>query len=154
MASNTDKTLASLSLFSGIGGAFASFTRAQAKRRLGKVNERLAEQQARDVLRRGSELVGISEARTKKTIGSQRAAFAAQGVSVNTGSARDVQADTATVGIMDALAIKNNALREAFGFKVQAINEATQGDLAYYAGITKSFDTLLTSGVKSVGFLK
>jgi len=152
MASSADKSLAGLSLFQGLSGAFATFEQAKAKKTLSEVNQRLAEAKARDALRRGNELVGINNDKVKKTIGSQRASFAAQGVRVDAGSARNVQSDTAITGALDALAIKNSALREAFGFKIQAINAQAQGDLALLAGVTKSFDTLLTGGIQAAAF--
>jgi len=154
MPSISDKSLATLSLFSGVSGAFASFEQAKARRRLFETNKRIAEQKARDAIKRGDELVGLTRSSVKKTIGAQRASFGAQGVRVDAGSAANVQADTLIVGALDERAIRNNALREAFGFKLQTINEQAQGDLAYLAGITKSFDTLLTGGLTATKFFK
>lgn len=53
-------------------------------------------------------------------VGQQRAAAAANNIDVNFGSARDVQADATELGEYDALTIRTNAAREAWGFNVQA----------------------------------
>lgn len=58
--------------------------------------------------------------RTGQAVGTQRAAQAANGIDVNTGSAAQLQDDTSMIGELDALTIQNNAAREAYGYRVQA----------------------------------
>jgi hypothetical protein len=65
------------------------------------------------------------------TIGAQRAGFAAGNIDVAFGSAADVQADAAYLGELDALTIRTNAAREAWGFQVQS------EDLRRQAAITR-----------------
>lgn len=153
MASKVDKRLASLSLFSGISGAFSTFQQSKAQRGLGETNARLAEFRAEDALRRGDERIGIARGRARRTKGAQRAGFAGQGVRVDVGSAADIAAETETISAFDEMTLRNNALRESFGFKVEAINASAQADLAYLAGITKSVDTLLTGAIGAAKFL-
>ncbi len=61
--------------------------------------------------------------KTKQAIGTQRTALAANGVDVNSGSASQLQDDTAMLGELDALTIQNNAAREAYGYRVQATQD-------------------------------
>lgn len=63
--------------------------------------------------------------RVAPLISSQRASYAAQGVEVNSGSAQQVQESTHKEAIDDALMIRNNAWRKAFGYEFDAINERT-----------------------------
>ncbi len=154
MATTADKRLAGLSIFSGVTGAFSRFQQAKAQRGLGEVNARLAEFRAEDALRRGDERIGIARGRARRVKGAQRVSFAGQGVRVGVGSAADVAAETEAISAVDEMTIRNNALRESFGFKVEAINASAQADLAYLAGITKSFDTLLTGAIGAAKFLK
>ncbi len=149
----TGTQLAGLSIFSGLSGAFSTFQQAKAQRGLGKTNARLAEFRAEDALKRGSERIGIARGRARRVRGAQRAGFAGQGVRVDVGSAADIAAETEAISAVDEMTIRNNALRESFGFKVEAINASAQADLAYLAGITKSVGTLLTGGVKAAAFL-
>lgn len=61
--------------------------------------------------------------RTKQAIGTQRTAFAGNGIDVNSGSAAQLQDETAMLGELDALTIQNNAAREAFGYRVQSAQD-------------------------------
>lgn len=58
--------------------------------------------------------------RTGQAVGTQRTAQAGNGIDVNSGSAAQLQDDTAMIGELDALTIQNNAAREAYGYRVQA----------------------------------
>ncbi len=97
-------------------------------------NARLMDLQATDATARGQLEEQRQRLSTRQNIGASRAALAAQGVDVSSGSAADVQASEAGVGEMDALTIRNNAAREAWGYKVGAINERQQGTLAAAEG--------------------
>ena len=121
-------------------------------------NAALSDKQAQDAIERGQ----IEEARqrlvTRQTIGATRAAQAAQGVDVGSGSAVDVQASEAGLGELDALMIRNNAAREAYGFKVQAIQERQHAKIARVAGAgaaagyaAGSYGTLLTGAANTYG---
>ena len=134
-----------------VTGAYSSWQQGKAQRYISNANARISEMQARDALKRGHEAEGISRQKTKKLIGSQRAALAAQGIRVDAGSALDVQQESADIGELDALTIKNNAAREAFGFMQEASNSSMQGRLAYQAGVNKSMDTLLSGGIRAMG---
>jgi hypothetical protein len=82
-------------------------------------NAQVADLQAADALTRGA----IEESRFREgvrvMIGSQRAGIAGGNIDVGFGSALDVQADAAYLGELDALTIRTNAAREAWGYQVQ-----------------------------------
>jgi|GEM_PF-3347557 hypothetical protein len=86
-------------------------------------NARMYEAQSRDAIRRGYEEEQVFRQGTQKLLGSQRTGFAGQGVDVTSGSALDVQMDTAYQSELDALTIRLNANREAWGFTTKATNE-------------------------------
>lgn len=126
--------------------------------RLAEWNANIAEQAAKDAISRGDIEAGRVRSGTRQTVGSQRAALAAQGIDVNTGSAADVQSDTARIGALDELTARNNAAREAWGYKVQAWNERTQGQLAKLGSKNaakalrqQSWGTVLTGAVQAYG---
>jgi len=91
-------------------------------------NARMKEAQGRDAIRRGVETEGLYRTGVRQLIGEQRASYGAQGVEVNDveGSAGQVQLDTAYQGEIDALTIRVNASREAWGYQVEAENERMQ----------------------------
>lgn len=85
-------------------------------------NATIAEMQAKDATERGSEAERNERLRTQKLMGDQRAAFAANNVLLDTGTASEFLSDTAALGELDALAVRRNAAREAFGFRAQKTN--------------------------------
>jgi hypothetical protein len=80
-------------------------------------------------------------------IGTQRAGFAGQNVDVGQGSPTDVQGDAAYLGELDALKIRNNAAREAWGYRVQAQNARMGGQNAQTASQYGAAATLIGGGI-------
>lgn len=131
------------------GGAVMSATSSKAsgkaQQRMNEYNARIADGQSQDVIERGR----VEEQRHRKTvralIGSQRAAFAASGVDVNSGDAAQVQVDTAQMGELDALTIRANAAREAWGYKVQAGDSRARGAYARAEGNQQALGTIVSA---------
>jgi hypothetical protein len=101
---------------------------------LGDYNAAVAELQATDAIDRGAEEESRFRSQVRGMIGQQRTEFAANNVDVNFGSAVDVQADTAFLGELDALTIRTNAAREAWGYKVQAEDTRRQAAITRKEG--------------------
>lgn len=123
--------------------AGASHAAGRYNRNVANQNAAIAELQARDALQRGAEEEGMLRERIRGALGTARVAFAGQGVDVAVGSAVDVQASIADAGERDALTIRNNAAREAWGYRVQAVNQRNQGKLAQFKGNVDTFNTIL-----------
>lgn len=102
---------------------------AQYQAAVARNNQRVAEWQARDAEDRGRVAEQNQRFKTSGVIGAQRAAAGASGVEVNTGSAADLTADTAALGELDALTIRSNAGREAWGHRVNADNYAANAEM-------------------------
>jgi len=101
---------------------------------LADFNAQVAELQGKDALDRGAEEESRFRSVVKGAIGAQRAGFAAANIDVGFGSAVDVQADAAMLGELDALTIRTNAAREAWGYKVTAIDLRKRGEIARKEG--------------------
>jgi hypothetical protein len=133
-----------------IGGtALSSFSNMKAGREQQKMFERnagFAEWQAADATTRGK----INEKRqrqaTEGVIGAQRTSLATQNVDVNAGSSLDVQADAAYLGELDALTIRSNAAKEAYGFKVQAEDYRLRGKYAKQEGDMRAVQSIIGGG--------
>jgi hypothetical protein len=82
-------------------------------------NAKVADLQAADAVTRGAMEESRFREGVRTMIGKQRAGIAGGNIDVNTGSAVDVQADTANLGELDALTIRTNAARQAWGYQVQ-----------------------------------
>jgi hypothetical protein len=103
-----------------------------------------AEYQAVDAIERGELAEKQSRLATQKLIGQQKAAIAGSGFTLDAdSSAGDVIADTAALGEEDVYAIRSNAAREAWSFRVQGTNALAQGQLAVAEGRSKAAGSLL-----------
>jgi hypothetical protein len=114
----------------GLAQQDASESQAQ----LAEYNAAVAEVQARDAVARGAEHESKFRSGVRGIIGTQRAGIAAGNIDVGFGSAVDVQADSAFMGELDALTIRTNAAREAWGFKVQGEDLRRQAEIDRKAG--------------------
>ncbi|WP_332774437.1 hypothetical protein [Pseudomonas sp. ESBL1] len=111
-------------------------------------NAAFAGEAANDAIKRGEFEADQSRIDTRNMIGAQRAGFAANGVDVNSGSAADIQDDTAALGELDALTIKNNAAREAWGYRTQQQQNVLAANTARQSGRAGMFGSLLTAGAQ------
>jgi hypothetical protein len=118
-------------------------------------NALFAEQQAEDALMRGKEAVSRHRMDVRRFAGSQRARLAAQGIDIGVGTAADILGETSYFGELDAITLKNNALREAWGYRAQATNYRNQGGFAGLSARTQAaslrnqgWSALLTGGAQ------
>jgi hypothetical protein len=130
-----------------IGGALikgqSQLQQGQAASYAASYNQQTAQLQADDAIARGVEderrfRVGVSQ-----LIGQQRAGFSGQGVDINSGTPLAVQQDAARQGELDALTIRNDAFREALGYKIQAENFSMQSKAADKQGKAGFLGTIL-----------
>jgi hypothetical protein len=154
----SENVMAFSSLLGATTEGIGAFKGADALRLQGKfANEqaefeaRMAELQAQDAERRGAQAAQGVQSKARRIIGSQRAALAAQGVDVSSGSAVDVQADTAYQASLDAEQIKGNAWREAFGIRTNAQQGLFRGKMTQLAAENQAAATVLTGSLRMAG---
>jgi hypothetical protein len=140
------------SIQSSISQAQAIRMQGREQERISKLNERIANLRARDATSRGEEEVRNAKTRAKQFIGSQRAHLAAQGIDVGVGSAIDVQVDTELKSEQEVQTIRNNAWREAWGYKIEAVNASAQGAYASMAAKNQARNTLITGGYQAAAY--
>lgn len=102
---------------------------AESQAQLADYNAGVAELQAQDAVARGAQDESRFRQGIRQVIGSQRAGLAAGNVDVGFGSSVDVQADAAFLGELDALTIRTNATREAWGYKVTAEDSRRRAEI-------------------------
>lgn len=108
-------------------------------------NAKFAGQNADDAIARGDIVSQDLRNQTKRLIGSQRAAMAAQGIDIESGSALQIQADTKYMSELDVAKIKANAIREAYGYKMEAQVNKEQAGWALKGAQTNAQNTLIAS---------
>lgn len=123
--------------------AYAQNQAGKAQQDLADRNAKMIDAQADDAIVRGNEEANLVRRGAKRLRGQQRAAFATQGVDVNTGTSLDLQEETTTLGEMDAATVRKNAWREAWGLKGRASNERLAGDYARRGATNSAIGTAL-----------
>lgn len=112
-------------------------------------NAKIATQQA-DYER---QLGNIEEEKQRRNVrlmlGSQRAALAANGIDTTSGTALDLQSETAQLGEEDALAIRANAARRAWGYEVDAMNQKANAAAAKARGKNQAIGSYLGAAAQS-----
>lgn len=83
-------------------------------------NQQMANTFAQQSAQQGEAQAAQVEQKTRAVAGSITAAQAANNIDVNTGSALDVKTGAAETGQLDALTIRSNAARAAYGFQTKA----------------------------------
>src|SRR5438552_9366693 len=104
-------------------------------------NAAALEGQSRDAVQRGKEQEDLFRKQLNGVIGSQRASYASQDLDISSGTPLEVQQDTARQGEMDALTMRANSAREAWGFSVAAKGERLTSDATRKLGVLQARNT-------------
>ena len=138
----------------GLGTLGSSYSQSQALRAQGSfeksqydLNARMADLQAQDAIARADREAGLQSYRTKRMLGAQRAALAANGVDVGAGSALMAQEETAAMGAIDAETIRRNGIMESLGYQMQSASDRTHGKMSRLAATNAARSTILSGGL-------
>lgn len=132
-------------------GAATSRASLEAQAAVARANARISEAAARQEITRGARDVSAMRTKMAGVKGAQRAAIAANGIDLRSNSALDVLTSTDYVTETDAATIEENAMRSAWGYRVQGGN-AMSAAVGAQAGadsispLLATTGTLLTSG--------
>lgn len=121
--------------------AYGAYAQQQQQNKIAKYNATMADYEAADAEARGKIEADKKRLQTRQLISAQRAAGGATGAVVDTGSLLDVTTDTARFGELDALAIQQNARRDAWRMRESGNLARLSQSSALLAGGT----SLLTS---------
>ncbi len=133
-------TMSTLATGLGIAGMVASTSGAYNKSKSDKAayeyqaavnrnNAMIAEWNARDAITRGQKAEQQQRLKTAALKSTQRASFAARGMALDEGSPLAILDDTDFMGEQDALTLRDNAAKEAWGYRIQAGNYAGDAGL-------------------------
>lgn len=92
-------------------------------------NAEIAKQNAAFASQEGAANTAAEQQKTRATVGAIKAAQAANGVDVNTGSAVDVRSSASALGELNAINIRSNAARQAYGYQTQSTSAQSQSAL-------------------------
>jgi hypothetical protein len=131
----------------------ASADRSQADftKKLGDITQNLDAIKTQAALAQGNYLAGRQRMKGSHLLGAQSAAYASAGVDLGSGSAVSAGLSSKAMSDMDAAIIQNNAAREAWGYKVQGLQDKWQNQLQEWGLKDKANATLLTAGIQEAG---
>jgi hypothetical protein len=125
----------------------ATFDKTQAD-----INAKVSMAAADDAIVRGEKDAAKIKTDARRLTGAQRAAMAASGINPDEGSGLDIQSDTAALSAADALTVRNNAWREAWGLRVQAANYTAGGQFASSAGNNAARASIISGGLQTAQY--
>jgi len=113
-------------------------------------NAQLSDIQAADAIKRGSEEVSRLRIKTRLDGGDLRAGLAAQGQDLSGETEQALQQDIVGFAEEDAQTTKNNAWRESFGYRAQAVEQRSQAGFTRLTAGTTAKQALLTGGMTAL----
>lgn len=142
---------------SAIGALGSAYSQAQATKARGdyasavaNTNARIANLEADQTIAAGDVAASRKNLETRQVVGSIKATQGASGIDVSTGSSAHTRISTEFAGKMDEMTIRNNAARQAWGFKVQAMNDSFEGQMTKMTASNQAQQTLLTGGLQAI----
>lgn len=111
-------------------GAQANKTSLELQANLADINARVSESAAQATLLTGQREEQKSMLATANLKSAQRVGFAANGVDLGEGSPVNVLTTTDTMGQIDANTIKANAIKSAWGYRTQGVNQTNQATMS------------------------
>lgn len=107
--------------------------------------------------REGAANAEKEQMKTRQNVGAIKAAQAASGIDINKGSAVDVQSGASEAGLLNAITVRSNAARQAYGYQTQAASATAQSELdkvqgknAVKAGYVNAAGTFLGQTTKAI----
>lgn len=126
-----------LSTFGAINGAIGTYYQSQAMSNnlkfqadMSRINAQIAETNAQATLLAGQRAQQNVRLRTAKLKSAQRVSMAANGIDLGSDTAVNVLTTTDVMGEMDANAVEANAIRAAFGYRTQGVNDMNTARLS------------------------
>lgn len=130
-------------LTGSFANAFADISQSNYVAQQFQFNEQIAKIQSEEAINAGTVEQEISQEKTGQLSGQQQASEAAQGVSVNSGTAVITRQQTSEIGGKDYLTIGNNAFLKSLGYQIQGVNDKSEAVMTKEAGVNKATNTLL-----------
>jgi hypothetical protein len=112
-----------------ISSANAQSAAAKYNAQVAQQNQQIAQQNATQAGQAGEQQAAMSEQKTRAEVGAIKTSQAASNVDVNSGSAVDVQSSAASLGELNAITIRGNAAKQAYGYETQGTGFANQATL-------------------------
>jgi hypothetical protein len=132
--------------------AYSAYQQGQAQKQQAQANQDISRAQTADALQRGAEGAGDARSQGTQVLGAQRAATAANGVSLDSTGSRNLFDSTQTNSEYDAGLARANAAREAWGHQVETENFRLQKDYARRSSVLGPLAAVIGGASRIAGF--
>lgn len=143
-----------MSALGSIGTAYSQANAMKAKgvydQTVADTNAKISDLESTQTIAAGDISASRKELETQQKVGAMRAVAGGSGIDVSNGSSLLERISTKAVGTIDEQTIRNNAARQAWGFKTQAIMDTYQGQFARMTASNEATQTLLSGGLQAV----
>lgn len=133
---------------------YATYASAKNQEAAAQFNQRMARLRSADALQRGNFKEYLQRQKTGQLVGHQRALIGSSGAAVGEGVTARIIEDTLAKGELDALNIRNNASREAWGLDTQAAQFGFEADAAQRQAVIGTGASLLGGTAQTFAFAK
>lgn len=130
---------------------YAQNQQANYQERVGKNNSIAQEYAAKDAYDRGQVEEDRQRTKNRLMLGAQEAALAANNIDTTTGTGLNLITDSVGAVEFDALVIRNNAMKQAYGLESAAANSLSDSRAGASAARTNAYGSLLTGGSAAYG---
>lgn len=114
-------------------------------------NAEIAKRNASATMAAGDTEANMVQRKTRSTVGSLKTDQAASGIDVNSKSAVDVRSSASELGMLDALSVRSNAARRAYGYQTDAASYSAQSQLDRFEASNASTAGYLNAGATLLG---
>lgn len=149
------------SAFGGVGGLLSAagtivsgvsaLAAGNYQKQVADMNAQIAKDNARRAEERGQIVQQETDNRTAGFLGEQVAAQSASGISLTSRSAIATRRTARELGRVDALNVRQAADIESYNYKVDAVNQQAQGQMAQQAGVGTLIGSFFKAGGSLVG---
>lgn len=146
-----------ISAASSVMGGFATSESDQYRAAIAENNAVLAKQDATWAIQSGETQAVNKGMEVRAKVGAEKASQGGSGIDVNSGSAAAVRTGTQSLGMLDAMTIRSNAARQAYGYDVAAASDTAEAQLdrsaatgAIVGGVLGGTGSLI-SGASTIG---
>ena len=120
---------AGVGVYGSIQSSNAASASAKYNAQVAQQNQQIAMQNATSAGQAGEAQAAQAEQKTRAEVGAIKAASAAGNIDVNSGSALDVRSSADELGELNAITIRGNAAKQAYGYETQGTSFQNQATL-------------------------
>lgn len=148
MSAGVYGALAGLQVIGGIWDAEAQKSTAKLNQKISDFNAKQLEKSAQSILEQGKDEANKIRKQGETIAASQKSAYAANNIDINSSVARGVVNQTLALSAEDSRNLETNYFMKAMGLKYDALSMRVQGAVNYNSSINQANQSIASQGMK------